>query len=88
VTHDIEHTRSFDRVLVVDQGRIVEDGVPEELAARPDSAYASLLRAEAAVRTDLWSSARWRRWRLQDGTVSEDAVPANVSWAHQSSAGR
>ena len=34
-THDIEETRSFPRVLVVEGGRIVEDGAPDTLAADP-----------------------------------------------------
>ena len=30
VTHDLDLLEGFDRVLVVDDGRVVEDGVPEE----------------------------------------------------------
>ena len=45
VTHDVGETQLFDRVLVVDDGRIVEDGHPERLAAAP-SRYRELLDAE------------------------------------------
>ena len=31
ITHDIAATRSFERVLVVDAGKIIEDGTPDEL---------------------------------------------------------
>jgi biotin transport system ATP-binding protein len=33
VTHDLELLEGFDRVLVIDDGRVVEDGVPEDSVA-------------------------------------------------------
>lgn len=44
VTHRLGVVRSLDvnRVLVLDKGRIVESGNPEDLLNRPDSLYASL----------------------------------------------
>jgi ATP-binding cassette subfamily B protein len=80
VTHDIEETRAFPRVLVVADGRVVEDGAPAALLARPGSRYAALLEAEARVRRAAWSSAGatpWRRLRLRAGRVVEGgAEPA------------
>ena len=35
VTHDLDLLDGFDRVLVVDDGRVVEDGPPERLGAPP-----------------------------------------------------
>ncbi|WP_437587981.1 ATP-binding cassette domain-containing protein [Sorangium sp. So ce1000] len=70
VTHDVGETRSFERVLVVDGGRVVEDGVPAELAARPGSRYRALLEAEAAVQRGLWSSGGWRRLRVARGRIA------------------
>ena len=67
VTHDLEETRSFDRVIVIEGGRIVEDGAPGELASRLDSRYSELLRAGEAVREELWGAAAWRRLWLEDG---------------------
>ena len=49
MTHDISETQAFDRVIVLDAGRIVEDGHPVDLAKRPGSVYAKLLEAEQAV---------------------------------------
>ncbi|MDQ2806272.1 MAG: cysteine peptidase family C39 domain-containing protein [Chloroflexota bacterium] len=69
VTHDIAETAGFDRVLVVEAGRIVEDGAPALLAAAADSRYNALLRAEQAVRAELWAAAGWRRLRLEDGRL-------------------
>jgi len=70
VTHEIGETLAFPRVLVVDGGRIVEDGVPEELAGEPSSRYARLLAADRAVREGVWGTgAEWRRLRLRDGRL-------------------
>ncbi|HEV3051668.1 MAG TPA: ABC transporter ATP-binding protein, partial [Longimicrobium sp.] len=59
ITHDVGETSGFDRVLVVEDGRIAEDGAPADLAARPDSAYARLLAAETAVRARFGHAAGW-----------------------------
>ena len=66
-SHDIPSTRSFDRVLVLDRGRIVEDGVPNVLELQADSHYAKLLKAGAAVAQAYGS---WRRMRFADGHVT------------------
>jgi len=71
VTHDLEHTQDFPRVLVVDGGRVVEDGAPGVLAARPASLYRRLLDAEARVRRARWAAPFWRRLTVRDGRVSE-----------------
>ena len=71
VTHDIAETESFPRVLVVEGGRIVEDGAPSVLLADPASRYATLLEAERRVRTAAWSEETWRRLRVVAGRVVE-----------------
>ena len=71
ITHDIEETVTFDRVLVIEGGRIIEDGDPTALVAQPESRYRNMLDAEAAVREGLWSSRVWRRLWLQDGKLHE-----------------
>ncbi len=75
ITHDIEEAQSFERVLVLDDGRLVEDGSPTVLAQQPESAYGALLTAERHVRDRLWKGAAWRRLRLEDGTLVEGAPP-------------
>jgi ATP-binding cassette subfamily B protein len=69
ITHDVGETLSFPRVLVVEGGRVVEDGVPHLLAQRNDSRYRSFLLAEADVREGLWSNALWRHLQLADGRI-------------------
>jgi ABC-type transport system involved in cytochrome bd biosynthesis fused ATPase/permease subunit len=69
VTHDVGETLSFPRVLVVEAGRVVEDGAPHTLAQRDDSRYRSLLLAESEVREGLWSNPLWRHLRLENGQL-------------------
>src|SRR4029077_5903624 len=71
VTHDIGETERFARVLVVADGKIVEDGAPDVLQARPGSPYAALMQAEQRVRASSWSAAAWRRLRLERGRLGE-----------------
>lgn len=71
ISHDVGDTQTFDRVLVIEQGRIVEDAPPAHLAAQPTTRYRQLLEAEKAVRQELWASAAWRRLWLADGVLSE-----------------
>lgn len=93
VTHDIAETLSFNRVLVVEAGRIVEDGDPAVLSVQEDSAYAQLLAHEYAIEKELWSEAGWRRWQLRDGSITETprsiASEENAIWnSRQSSRGQ
>ncbi|WP_164018958.1 ATP-binding cassette domain-containing protein [Pyxidicoccus trucidator] len=69
ITHDVGETRGFDRVLVVEAGRVVEQGEPAELASLPDSRYRALLEAEAQAKAEVWSDASWTRIRMEDGRL-------------------
>lgn len=71
ITHDIGATNAFERVVIVDSGKIFEDGSPDELLSQPGSRYAALLEAEAAVRKGLWSGTAWRRLRIKKGHLYE-----------------
>jgi ATP-binding cassette subfamily B protein len=72
ITHDVGETLPFERVLVVEGGRVVEDGAPARLVGVATSRYRALLDAETEVRTGLWSSNAWRRLRLVGGRVVGD----------------
>src|SRR5262249_1907734 len=76
VTHDVGATQRFARVLVVEGGRIVEDGPPATLAACPETRYRALLDAEAVGHEGLGSHQRWRRLWLADGCLREAGGPA------------
>jgi len=71
ITHDVGETRSFPRVLVIEDGKIVEDASPDLLAAQPDSRYRSMLEAEEAVRQNMWGSVGWRKLKIDGGRLEE-----------------
>jgi ABC-type multidrug transport system fused ATPase/permease subunit len=48
VSHRLSLARTADRVVVIVAGRIVENGAPDELLARPDSHFAAMVRADSA----------------------------------------
>jgi ATP-binding cassette subfamily B protein len=74
-THDVGETQTFDRVIVIDGGRLIEDGAADVLAADDTSSYRALLDAERDARVLLFEAAGWRRVRLDHGRLSEDAAP-------------
>lgn len=78
ITHDIAETLEFERVLVIDKGRIVEDASASELAAQTDSVYRSLLNAEEDVREGVWASREWRRLVIDDGILIEKPMDATA----------
>ncbi|KAE8321596.1 P-loop containing nucleoside triphosphate hydrolase protein [Aspergillus sergii] len=47
VAHRIHTLLDFDRVVILDSGRIIETGHPRELLGRPDGAFAKLLELES-----------------------------------------
>jgi ABC-type transport system involved in cytochrome bd biosynthesis fused ATPase/permease subunit len=71
ISHNIAETMTFDRVLVIEEGRIVEDGDPRELAQNPESRLHAMLRAEQMVRDELWAGSEWRRLQLEKGVLIE-----------------
>jgi ATP-binding cassette subfamily B protein len=75
VTHDVGETLAFGRVLVVEDGRIVEDGPPNRLAAA-DSRYRELLDAEVVVRSDTWKDDCWRHVRIDGGRIDTGRIEA------------
>jgi ABC-type bacteriocin/lantibiotic exporter with double-glycine peptidase domain len=78
VTHDIAETESFGRVLVIDNGRIVEDGAPAQLHQQPGSRYAELVRGDRELRATEWAGDRWRRIWMADGKIREEGQREEV----------
>jgi ABC-type bacteriocin/lantibiotic exporter with double-glycine peptidase domain len=72
VTHDLLELHSMDRVIVLDHGRIVEDGAPADLAADPASHFAKMRASAESMRSRLSSASGFRRVRIDRGTLSED----------------
>jgi ATP-binding cassette subfamily B protein len=70
ISHDIQETLTFPRVLVIEEGRIIEDGSPTKLAQQATSRFHSLLEAERAIREELWATTGWRHLKLEEGTLT------------------
>jgi ABC-type bacteriocin/lantibiotic exporter with double-glycine peptidase domain len=70
ISHDIAESLSFERVLVLEDGRIVEDGDPRELANDPESRFHAMLAAERAIREEFWNGPEWRHLRLENGQLT------------------
>jgi ABC-type bacteriocin/lantibiotic exporter with double-glycine peptidase domain len=75
VSHDIEETRDFERVLVIEDGRVVEDGAPAALLRDQGSRYSALVAGDRAMRTGEWAGGEWRRLWLEDGRLREEESP-------------
>ncbi len=76
ITHDLSETQDFNRILVIERGRVVEDGTPEQLCSMAGSRYAQLLDAEEQTRSGLWGATFWRRIRIHSGRIVEEHKPA------------
>ncbi len=70
VSHNIRETTQFQRVLVFQHGRVVEDGAPQALMTTPDSLYLRMLDSESALLSHLDESPHWQRTHLERGEVS------------------
>lgn len=79
ITHDIAETSSFSRVIVVDHGKVAEDGDPATLAQRIGSRYRALLEAERGLRLRLWTDPVWHQLRLRGGRISDERSEASVT---------
>jgi ATP-binding cassette subfamily B protein len=62
ISHDIREAMSFERVLVMEDGTIVEDGHGPRFHA--------MLQAERAIREEFWDGPEWRRLRLHNGQLT------------------
>jgi ABC-type bacteriocin/lantibiotic exporter with double-glycine peptidase domain len=72
ISHDISETLTFDRVLVIEDGRIIQDGPPTKLAEQAASRFQSLLQSERAIREELWATTDWRHLKLEKGTLAAE----------------
>lgn len=71
VTHDVAETRAFDRVVVVERGRIVEEGDPRNLSATA-SRYRRLVQTQETTAARLATSGEWQRLRMESGHLVGD----------------
>jgi ATP-binding cassette subfamily B protein len=68
-THDVNQTVTFDRVLVVEGGRVIEDDSPRVLV-RTKSRYRALLEADLKANNAIWEH-EWSHYLLKGGLLQE-----------------
>jgi ABC-type multidrug transport system fused ATPase/permease subunit len=78
ITHDVGYAATFDRVVAVQSGRIVEVGRPADLLSNPGGCYRRMCDFESVVREELWSSQGWRRLRMEQGRLLEDGQTERI----------
>jgi ABC-type transport system involved in cytochrome bd biosynthesis fused ATPase/permease subunit len=72
VSHDIADTLDFERVLVIEDGRVVEDGAPRALLGDPESRYHALVAGDRAIHSGEWADGEWRKLWLENGRLREE----------------
>jgi len=60
VTHRLPEAFQFDRVVVVDNGTVVEDGDPHHLKDLHGSRFSELVNSHHCVVDEMWASQNWR----------------------------
>ena len=70
ISHDIEDTRSFDRVIVMEDGMIVEDGIPKNLSRRKESRYKDILNEEKEIQDMIWQDKNWKQYTVENGKIN------------------
>ncbi len=76
VTHDVGETRGFDRVLVVENGRLVEDGAPRRRWRAQLALPRAARRRDAGRRRRCGTARNGAASRVQDGrVVGSEAAP-------------
>ncbi len=71
ITHDINSTLTLDRVLVIEEGQIIENGRPRDLYERLGSRYRELCNWENDLTRTIWEDPSWRRLKMCNGLLTE-----------------
>nr|CDS29611.2 canalicular multispecific organic anion [Hymenolepis microstoma] len=77
IAHRLNTILDYDRIMVLDAGRLVEIGSPSELASRPDSIFHGMLKESNLLKTVIRSKAKF--WLL---TRRADAYRDNAIEQH------
>jgi len=81
ITHDVSETLGFERVLVIEDGALVEDGAPAVLASEVGSRYRAMFEAELGLQESMWGRGGlgrdWRRYRMEEATLTDSRAEAS-----------
>ena len=68
ISHDVQESLDFHRVIVIEKGTIIEDGAPERLI-KENSRYQSIMRQEERSRTMFLKEVQWKKYRIENGKI-------------------
>ena len=71
ISHDVQETINFKRVIVIENGKIIEDGNPKDLINIENSSYKSIIDNEIKVRKKILESVQWKKIRVENGCIVE-----------------
>lgn len=60
IAHRLNGVQQMNRLFVIDNGRIAEEGTPSDLAGNSDSRFYSLLDEQQATKVKSWFSFYWK----------------------------
>jgi ATP-binding cassette subfamily B protein len=69
ISHDLSDTRDFQRVLVIENGTLVEDGPPARLLADPASRYAAMMTAHRRLSGAFYDQNGFRHLHISHGRL-------------------
>ncbi len=81
VTHDISEAIKFPRVLVIGEGKLLEQGEPQTLLTNPDSALSRLRKCELAVFNTLMHEQGWQSLRMHNGQLQYSGMTTSAPQA-------
>ena len=71
ISHDVKETLNFDRVLVIEKGKIIEDDAPEILLKNKNSTYKSIINDDKKIKSSFFKKVKWKRLWIEHGRIKE-----------------
>jgi ATP-binding cassette subfamily B protein len=72
ISHDVQDTINFDRVLVMENGKIIEDSSPNNLLSKQNARYRAIIENEKTVQKSIIEKAKWKKWWIEDGKLTQE----------------
>jgi len=71
ISHDVQDTVNFDRVIVMDNGKIIEDAAPKDLLSKEHSRYRAIIQNEQNIHQLFEKKVKWKKWWIENGKLVE-----------------
>lgn len=71
ISHDVSETMQFNRVLVIEKGKIVEDGSPDSLLKKENSNYKAMIDKHHEVHESFRNKVQWKKIWIEKGRLRQ-----------------